>query len=276
MPPRQIMDAQKIDSLFPGLKRKIKGQRLFFFSDFDGTLAPIRRDPAKVALAMRVRNLLKALTLRMPVAIISGRPLTYLHKIIDMPEIILAGNHGLEIDMAVGKREKFRHPQAVACKEIIHELALGLKQAIKGARHLQGVRVEDKGLTLTFHYRAVSPIWHETSFKIFDEIFKPFQSDALLRIHRGKMCFEVRPNIDWGKAEAMQWILDAYQNRHGTSFPIYMGDDETDKPAIALAHQMGLSLFKGDSTCRIAAAEATYSVETHEEVVCFMRHLSLL
>ena len=258
-----------IHSQFPCLTQKIKGKQLFFFSDFDGTLAPIRRDPAKVVLSARVRRILEALILRMPVAIISGRPLTYLHKVINMPEIVLAGNHGLEIDLPNIARlpvQSFRHPEALACKKRIHQLARRLQQACK---EIKGTLIEDKGLSLTFHYRAVLSALHETAFKTFDEIIKPFQDKGLLRVSRGKMCLEVRPNIDWGKAEAMAWILDVYQSSRTkiSFFPVYMGDDETDRAAVALAYKKGISLFKGSPN----GTRATYFVESHEEIIRFMR-----
>ena len=263
-----------IDVLFPNLIKKIKGKSFFFFSDFDGTLAPIRRDPEKVVLSARVRRILQALTLRMPVAIISGRPLTYLKKTIDMPEIVLAGNHGLEIELGqralranIGKRKRFRHPQAISCQKTIHQLARRISRAFVGTK---GARIEDKGLTLSFHYRSVVSTSHEAVFRTFIEIVKPFQAEGLLRVTRGKMCFEVRPNIDWGKEDAMRWILDAYQeNDPEKSFlPVYMGDDETDKPAIALAKKNGISIFKGDPILG-----ATYCVKSHEDIILFMRQL---
>jgi len=273
-----MVPSQKIYSLFPNLEQKIKGQTPFFFSDFDGTLAPIRRDPAKVVLSIRARTLLNALTLRMPVAIISGRPLTYLHKIIDRPKIVLAGNHGLEIDIPGDKKwpsTRFCHPEAIASKKKIHQLAGKLQHGFSGTR---GVLIEDKGLTLTLHYRSVLPALHEAVFKTFNEIVQPFQDGNRISVSRGKMCLEVRPDIDWGKADAMQWILNLYQKRcDGMAFfPVYMGDDETDKPAIALAHKKGISLFKDDGrgiARRVPNVEATYHVASHEEIIRFMQYL---
>jgi trehalose-phosphatase len=257
-----------IDTFFPRFTHRMKGKPLFFLADFDGTLVPIRRDPAKVVLSLRVRRLLTALSQQMPVAIISGRPLTFLEKAIAIPKIILAGNHGLEINMW-GK--KFRHPQAVVGAKQIRSLARRLQQA----GEIQGVLIEDKGFTLTFHYRRVVPGLRQAACEKFYEIFKSFSNGNLLRVNEGKMCLEVTPNIDWGKESAILWILDVYLQSHPEKsvLPVFIGDDETDRAAIALTKKIGISFFRGDRTSQI---HATYFVPTHEGMIRLLKCLAAL
>ncbi len=256
-----------MDDLFPRFTRRMKGKQLFFLADFDGTLVPIRRDPAKVVLSLRVRRLLEVLSQRMPVAIISGRPLTFLEKAIAIPNIILAGNHGLEIHM---RDQSFRHPQAVVGAKRIRLLARRLKRVFQG---IPGVLIEDKGLTLTFHYRMVVPRLREVVCEKFYEIVGPVLENDLLRVNQGKMCLEVKPNIDWGKEKAILWILDAYLQNYPEKpvLPVFIGDDETDRVAITLIKKVGVSFFRGE---RARGIQATYCVPTHEGMIRLLKYLA--
>ncbi len=241
---------------------------IFLFSDFDGTLVPIHKNPATVAPSLRVRNVLKQLVSLTPVAIISGRSLAFLQKTIAMPKIILAGNHGLEIKMGA---DQYQHPDAVACEKTIKRFAQKLKN---GFRNTDGILIEEKGLTLTFHYRLVSPRKREAVCNAFHDHFKTF-SDQSLKVSTGKMALEVRPNIDWGKREAILWILERYKRRfpHRKVIPIYIGDDETDRAALALVKKIGISIFVGEvSTTTI---KATFYLPSQTKCIALLSQLQL-
>jgi trehalose-phosphatase len=242
---------------------------IFLFSDFDGTLAPIRKDPQKVVLSLRVRKALKNLAGQIPIAIISGRSIAFLQKTIAMPEILLAGNHGLEIET---ERVRYRHPQAVACKKTIKLFADHLKKAF---RNTDGVLIEEKGLTATFHYRLVSPSKREAVCRAFYDYFKIFPNDGLLKVSTGKMSLEVRPNIDWGKKDAILWILGMYKKRfpERNVIPIYIGDDETDRSALALIKKIGISIFVGEEAA--TTIKATFFLPSQSKYIELLRRLQL-
>jgi trehalose-phosphatase len=239
--------------------------RIFLFSDFDGTLAPIRKDPKKVTLSLQAQKVLRKLACHIPLAIISGRSLAFLKTTIAIPEVILAGNHGLEIEMG---RHRFIHPKAVACKKEIKQFARGLK---KQFLETTGVLIEEKGLTLTFHYRLVSPSKRKSVCNLFYDYFKTFPHASLLTVRSGKMSLEIRPNIDWEKKDAILWILERYKKRFPEQkvIPIYIGDDETDRSALAMIKKIGISIAVG------VPISATYFLPSQSKCIELLRQIQL-
>ena len=243
-------------------------RRIFLFSDFDGTLSSIRKDPQKVVLSQRARKVLESLSKKIPIAIISGRSLAFLKKTIAIPAMILAGNHGLEINMG---RNKFRHPQAVACKKEITRFAWGLKKLFLGT---EGILIEEKGLTLTFHYRLVQPRKREEVCKAFYDYFKTVSKEDTLKVTTGKMSLEIRPNIDWGKKDAILWILEMDKKRFPERevIPIYIGDDETDRSALAMIKKMGIAIFVGKAAT--LPIKATFYVPSQSKCIELLRQIT--
>jgi trehalose-phosphatase len=243
--------------------------KIFLFSDFDGTLVPIRKDPQKVVLSLSAQKVLRLLSEKIPIAIVSGRSLNFLQKKIAIPKIFLAGNHGLEIKMG---KDQFVHPQARSCKIQIKRLVRSLKKIFLGT---DGVLIEDKGLTLTLHYRLVVPRKREAVCNLFYDYFKIFNEAERLKISKGKMSLEIRPNIDWGKKDAIRWILEMYKKRFPkrTVIPIYIGDDETDRAALAWIKKIGLSIFVGDA--KVTTIKATYFLPSQGKCIELLRQIQL-
>jgi trehalose 6-phosphate phosphatase len=119
--------------------------------DFDGTLAPIVPHPDDAALPEATREVLAALARRADtrVALVSGRSLADLRQRVDVADAHYAGNHGMEID---GPGVERLHPGAAAARTVLTEVARDLSGHLAD---VDGVVVEDKGLTLSMHYRRV-------------------------------------------------------------------------------------------------------------------------
>ena len=83
------------------------------------------------------------------VTIISGRALNDVRERVGLPNIIYAGNHGLEIQ---SEGLNFVEPEAVRCIKILGELSRRLRERV---RHIPGVEIEDKVLTVSVHFRKV-------------------------------------------------------------------------------------------------------------------------
>src|SRR5512140_1134647 len=91
------------------LKGELAERFLYLFLDYDGTLAPIVRDPATAFLSLRMRARLEALSKapRCRIAVISGRALEDIREKVGIAGITYGGNHGLELD---GPEGNFRYP----------------------------------------------------------------------------------------------------------------------------------------------------------------------
>ncbi|HKT53443.1 MAG TPA: trehalose-phosphatase, partial [Caulobacteraceae bacterium] len=117
------------------------------FLDLDGTLAPIAPTPDAVLpdadRTRLVRALAKALDGRL--AVISGRTLADIDRILDGAALAASGVHGLERRSAAGE---IRRTKPSAALPTARRALAPLEAA------WPGVALEDKGLSLAVHYRG--------------------------------------------------------------------------------------------------------------------------
>lgn len=197
--------------------------RLLLFLDFDGTLASIVDEPRMAVLPTATRRLLSELgaDATITIAIVSGRSLDDLKGRVGMPNLIYAGNHGLEIE---GRGLAFEHPAATVLKAAVREIT---EQIADHAGNLQGVEIESKGLSSSIHYRRAARSAQIHLEALLRDLVAP--EDPNIAIRGGKMVHEVRPRVDWHKGKAVVWIRDQLGQRE--ALPIVMGDDMTDEHA---------------------------------------------
>ncbi|MCK5289256.1 MAG: trehalose-phosphatase, partial [Candidatus Omnitrophica bacterium] len=60
---------------------------------------------------------------------------------------------------------------------------------------------------------------------------------------KGKMVFEVLPDIDWDKGKAIQWIMKSLGISWSESLVIYIGDDVTDEYAFRTIRTRGTGIL---------------------------------
>jgi trehalose-phosphatase len=130
---------------------------VMLFLDCDGTLAPIVRHPALAKLSLENKKLLQSLswTEDLTTAIVSGRSLAHLKRLVGLKRLIYIGNHGLECE---GPSLRFVHPQAVTAECLLKTLTYRFKQAFKS---FPRIFVENKGLTMSVHYRELAEVRFE-------------------------------------------------------------------------------------------------------------------
>lgn len=232
--------------------------RIFLFLDYDGTLVPIAPRPDQALLHGEVRDLLALLCQRFTVAIITGRSLKEIKKMISISEIILAGNHGFEIS---SPWDSWVHPEVKEFQKVISRLAASLEEVLRPS---PGAWVENKGLTLSVHYRLVKEEDEEKIKSVFYDTIKDHKEKV--RVTFGKKVLEIRPNIHWDKGKAIERLSRLYQAPQGHR--IYMGDDETDEDAFrALKEDTTILVGQKDTTA------AKYWVKDPAEVCLFLKTL---
>jgi trehalose-phosphatase len=212
-------------------------RRTAFFLDFDGTLAPLVNDPAQATLPAATRAVLKNISLlpNVSVAIISGRPLSFLLKKVALPRLTYAGNHGLEIRYANGKKEV--HPSARRTRLLMQKIFKNLKQH---TRYIPGVFVENKRWSLTFHLRRIPMSQRSMAEHKFNEIVAPFIKQGKIRVTVAKLALEVRPATDCNKGTTALKLLV----QTGKPLPIFFGDDPTDEFAFEVLRK-GITVHVG-------------------------------
>src|SRR4029434_2598322 len=82
------------------------GDRLAVFLDYDGTLTPIVSHPEDAWLSDSMRQTLRSLAARVPVAILSGRDLDDVRGRVHVDGVVYAGSHGFDIVGAGGLRRE--------------------------------------------------------------------------------------------------------------------------------------------------------------------------
>jgi trehalose-phosphatase len=240
-----------------------KYPRYFIFLDFDGTLSPIARTPDSAVLPGSTKKIITELSKcgRIKLAVISGRKLLDIKKIVGINNIIYAGNHGMEIQ-GKGIKRTIKVPKwfAAATKNI--------KAAIRSkTKNVKGVIIEDKGLTLAVHYRMAEGKMRQQIKKAFRLAAAPYVLNGGIIIRKGKMLYEARPNINWDKGKAA--ILLFKRSLMKNTLPIYIGDDETDKDAFKALRKRGITVFVG----RKARFGAKYYLRDTKDVKRFLSKL---
>ena len=245
-------------NVWPRVSRQIAGaDHVLLLLDYDGTLAPIAGRPDLAVLPPRTREALFAVQRldRFTLGIVSGRGLADVQEMADIPGLVYAGNHGLEIESS---DEAFIHPEA---KELRPHLDLVLEALQERLSDLQGVFVEGKGLTLSVHYRLTPEELRPQLMEEFDEVMGRVALGERIRITKGKEILEVRPRVDWHKGRAITRISAGFP--HGT-LPIYFGDDLTDEDGFQAVHELnGITVFVGPAR---QPTKAQYRVDSPAEV----------
>ncbi len=232
------------------------------FLDFDGTLAPIQNDPDKCILAPQIRDMLVALadSNRCDVVVLSGRSLPDITKKVDLDGIYYGGNHGLIIS---GPDASFIHPDAAAVQELIRRARIVLEEAIST---LEGVWIEDKGLSFTLHYRLAPKELAGRARKAFHNVVSTMPHKGLLKTLKGKKVLELMPNVEWDKGKAVLFLLGRLKEE---STPFYIGDDYTDESAFNVLAGRGITVRVGSSR----KTAARYFLKGQWEITRFLRDM---
>ncbi len=250
------------------LKDRLSGKSILLFLDYDGTLTPIAKTPEKAVISREAKDLLNRLSKKSYclVAIISGRSLSDIKTVVGIEDITYAGNHGLEIE---GPKIKFESQVSPRLKSIIRHI---YEDAVSKFSKIKGVLIEDKGLTISVHYRLVDGKDIQEFLSIFNEITGPYIVRDKIKINSGKKVYEIKPPVQWDKGKVVLWLMARQQFVSGKNkiLPVYIGDDVTDEDAFKVLKRKGLTIFVGNPE----SSAADYYLKDAQEVARFL-HLTL-
>ena len=235
------------------------------FLDYDGTLTPIVARPELAVLSDAMRRTVDALGRCCPTAIVSGRGLADVARLVGLDDLYYAGNHGFEIS-GPGQTEISYEPG----KQFASAVDAISKRIEAGIDKIEGAFVENKSYSLSVHYRLTASEQVPEVERVVDTALQEFPT---LHKRHGKKVFEIRPKIDWDKGKAVLWLLEALHLDGPEVLPIYVGDDVTDEDAFAALKQLGIGVLVTDVPRPSAAA---YSLRDTEEVRQFLQLLTAL
>ena len=201
-------------------------ERDAFLLDIDGTLLDIAPTPESVRVPATLKATLAILQQSAggALALVSGRPLSAIDQLFAPLSLAAIGCHGAEWRKRASDNPELRAAPLNA------SVRNALLEAISD---LSGIRIEDKGYTLAFHYRR-APEKKTVLEKRLAAQIAPFKSELCLL--QGKAVFEVKP-CAFDKGEAIAALMDVppFAGRR----PVFAGDDHTDEYALAVVRKMG-------------------------------------
>ena len=237
--------------------------RVAVFLDYDGTLTPIVSQPEDAWLSDSMRQTLRELVARAPVAILSGRDLDDVRRRVNIDAIVYAGSHGFDIAGPHGLRRQI-------AAESLPTLDLAEKELQAALDGISGARVERKRFSIAAHYRNVN---ENDVPKVDQAVGEVATRHRKLRRINGKKVYELLPDVAWDKGKAALWLLETLdlESRSGGIRPIYIGDDRTDEDAFGALEQVGVGIVVSEKSQDTAA---NYSLKDPAEVEGFLRALT--
>jgi trehalose-phosphatase len=207
------------------------------FLDFDGVLAPIVARPEDAAAPPETRAELQRLAGRYRlVCVVSGRPGDDVRARVGVDGIVYVGSHGLELD-----------PEAEVWRRRIHAFA--------GNAGWPAEQVEDKGLSVAFHFRDRED--ESAAVAELDEIASRARAEGFLA-RFGRKVLEVLPPLDTNKGTAVRQLLDDA----GLTRALVAGDDTTDLDAFRAVEKLEFRV-----RVAVASSEAPSLLRERADVV---------
>jgi trehalose 6-phosphate phosphatase len=201
------------------------GAHWAMFLDLDGTLFDIAPTPQEVVAPEGIGQTLSRLqrALSGALAILSGRTIADIDRLLPSPRLAAAGEHGAELRLAPAEAiESTGLSVLPAWRERLRALA----------RRHAGVLVEDKGHTVAVHYRNAPAAQRRIARELADLVAQ----DRRFVVQAGKCVLELRPRGS-DKGTALLRIMTASPFAGRT--PVVLGDDVTDEAAFAAAIALG-------------------------------------
>ena len=244
-------------------------------TDLDGTISPIASAPEQARVLPGCRRALERLRERLDlVAVVSGRRGAEARRLVGVEGVVYLGNHGLDPWMggegSTGPSAGRADSQSRASLE---EALDELREALAGQ---PGLRLEDKGATVSIHYRAASDADAARALALAAATKSAARHG--LAVAEGKKVVELRPG-DWaGKGTALQELVLAHRLRG----LVYLGDDHADLHAFetlgGLRETDGLLTLSvgvaGAEAPPELAARADIALAGPEQVEAFLENLA--
>jgi trehalose 6-phosphate phosphatase len=210
-----------------------QAERLQLFLDYDGTLADFAPSPDHVLPDEEVIGILRGLKTNpaIRVAVVSGRRLSHVQKLLPIEGILLAGTYGIE--QLTPKGEVFNRLDYEHIRPQLEALKPQWKVHIGDE---DGFYLEDKGWSLAIHARFADEHKAEKVLQSAGEIAQRWIGADEFRLLGGDRFLEAAPKIA-NKGETIAYLLEHYPWEG--SLPIYVGDDDKDEEAFAAINSRG-------------------------------------
>jgi trehalose 6-phosphate phosphatase len=232
---------------------RIKQGKTLFGLDFDGTLVDLQTRPELVKLSTEKLAALSRLSEVCELSFITGRAVPDLLQYVPLEgRAHFIGNHGSEILYKDGSRCDWKSEEWLKWRE----QGLSLFDAFA---HERGAWIEDKGLTLTVHYRGAQNwiSWWDNGQELATAL-AAFAGGSAIHLLPGLHCWNLLPKGAPNKGIAAVALC----RELGFEQLIYFGDEQTDETVFVKRNEfsvLGIKVGEG-------ATEAELRVSTPEDV----------
>ena len=218
-----------------------------FFLDVDGTLMEHVEHPQAVRIDASLLRLLDALSAACggALALISGRSIENLDRLLAPLLLPAAGQHGTELRLPAGARRS--HTPA------IDKLRRAAADIARLAAAHDGLVFENKGMTLALHYR-MAPHLQDLAERSMRALASTLGGE--FELQEGKFVFEIKPSGK-DKGTAISEFMD--EAPFAGRLPVFVGDDLTDEYGFDAVNAMGghaVKVGKGETRARWRAQDS--------------------
>jgi trehalose 6-phosphate phosphatase len=196
------------------------------FLDLDGTLLELADHPSLVIASPRLKALLPELPRITDgaVAVISGRRIEDLDRVLAPHSYVAAGVHGLERRDGSGRVQSAGDAASLqGVRAVVDEFV---------AAHA-GLWIEDKGAAVAVHYRS-RPELEPDVHRFVGDLQGRLPPD--IEILLGHSVFEIKPGVA-DKGSAIKAFMDERPFTGRT--PVFAGDDVTDEAGFRTVNELG-------------------------------------
>ena len=199
------------------IKETLKRSPFGLITDVDDTISQTAPTPQQAKVTPLCRQYLSVLCNHLALtAAISGRPAIQVKDMIGIDGMVYIGNHGLE-RWTNGHSEFIKDAQGYppVIKAVIKEISPLLS--------IEGLIIENKGVTATIHYRLCSD--HQSvKQNILAAIENSPHAKSLWIMEESKYAINLLPPVRVDKGTGILNLMREYSLQGG----IYLGDDVTD------------------------------------------------
>jgi len=225
------------------------------FLDFDGTLVDIASHPQAVVIPPGLPGTLARMQdmLAGAVAVVSGRPIRQIDRLLAPLVLSVAGVHGGERRRADGSLAR----QAIRPMRQVRQAAQALVRAHPA------LRLEIKRGALALHYRQAP----ELQTLCLASMQAAVEQSPGLTLLCGKMVVEAKPSCT-SKSQAIEAFLQEPPFVARTA--VFVGDDLTDEAAFISVQQhggIGVKVGEGPTAARYRVANPTAMREAMEQAI---------
>ena len=237
---------------------------LYLLLDYDGTLAPFRRERDRAYPYPGIKEILVKLINRAKIRliIISGRPVDHIIKLLQLetyPEIW--GCHG---------SERYAPGGEYTLTELPPEAESNMRKALRAVERT-GLKefCEEKPTSLAVHWRGLPPGKKELIRKTAEEEWSGLTGENGLTIHEFDGGIELRPS----KINKGHVIRKLIEEADESDQILYFGDDYTDEDAFRALTVRGISFLVRED---FRETVADFWIIPPEELIAVLEKLWLM